>query len=121
MLSVEDFVLAVRVFYKIYQAERIPFQQRVNHGDITFPVPIYVVALVLGLDNELTVKPVKPFVFVLVVDEPLTDVAHCPVGMKLCLHGCLSLLCMTRSLLYVSLPLIVPFIVPFARLWIERG
>ena len=86
LLSVKHFVHPVGVLYKINQTERIALQQGLNHGNIALAVAVDIVALILGLDNELSAKTEQSLAFVLVEHKALTDVADGPIGMQCCFH-----------------------------------
>ena len=87
LLSVQDLVHPVSVFHEINQAQRVAFQKGLDHSHIAFAVAIDVIALILGLDNELAVKAKQPLALVAVKHESFADIADRPIGMKCCLHS----------------------------------
>lgn len=60
------------------------------------PVVVNVVALVLGLDHEPSVRAEEPLALLLVVGESLPDVADGNVGMQFGVHS--------RFSVFISLP-----------------
>ena len=58
---------------EVDQAEWVPLEQRVDNGNILLAVVVDVVALELGLDDEVTVEAEQAFALQLVVHKPLDD------------------------------------------------
>ena len=56
--------------------EGIPLQERINDSHVLLAICVDVVALVFGLDHELSSPSEKTFALELVVDEPVADIAN---------------------------------------------
>ena len=86
LLSVEDLVQTILVAHEVNEAERVPLQQGIDYGNVAPPLVVYVVALIFGLDDELSAEAIHPLALISVVPETFADIAYSPFGVEIGLH-----------------------------------
>ena len=86
LLAVQHFKLPRWCQVEIDKSEGIAFEQGVDNGHVLFAVVVNIMALVFGLDSQLTIEAEKTSTLGFIIDNTLTDIAHSEVYAKCRIH-----------------------------------